>query len=61
MLRTPPPLTAEGEPVKPEPEKTFLQKYWLYIVAAMFALRKSRMLFVLLSHSLYAFSPNRWG
>ncbi|KAF8663499.1 hypothetical protein AX16_001067 [Volvariella volvacea WC 439] len=31
-LRTPPPLTPEGQPVQPVPEKTFLQKYWMYIV-----------------------------
>jgi hypothetical protein len=31
-LRTPPPLTAEGEPIAPAPEKTFLQKYWIYMV-----------------------------
>ncbi|CAA7259883.1 unnamed protein product [Cyclocybe aegerita] len=32
-LRTPPPLTPEGEVVKPVPEKSFLQKYWMYIAA----------------------------
>ncbi|KAI9574694.1 hypothetical protein HD554DRAFT_2049235 [Boletus coccyginus] len=31
-LRTPPPLTAEGEPIAPAPEKSFLQKYWIYMV-----------------------------
>ncbi|KAI6047433.1 hypothetical protein EDC04DRAFT_2887215 [Pisolithus marmoratus] len=31
-LRAPPPLTPEGVPVPPAPEKTFLQKYWVYIV-----------------------------
>jgi len=30
-LRAPPPLTPEGEVMKPQPEKTFLQKYWMYI------------------------------
>ncbi|KAI5123439.1 hypothetical protein M0805_006144 [Coniferiporia weirii] len=34
-LRVPPPLTPKGEPVAPAPEKTFLQKYWLYIAAAL--------------------------
>ncbi|KAH8999263.1 hypothetical protein EDB92DRAFT_1940932 [Lactarius akahatsu] len=37
-LRTPPPLTATGDPVTQVPEKTFLQKYWLYIVIALGAL-----------------------
>lgn len=37
-LKTPPPMTAEGEPVKPAPEKSFLQKYWMYIVAILLAL-----------------------
>jgi len=31
-LKTPPPLSTEGEPIAPIPEKTFLQKYWIYIV-----------------------------
>jgi hypothetical protein len=31
-LRAPPPLTAEGEAVQPPPQKSFIQKYWLYIV-----------------------------
>ncbi|KAJ8086785.1 hypothetical protein PM082_005610 [Marasmius tenuissimus] len=37
-LRVPPPLTQEGKPVEPVPEKSFLQKYWMYIAAAMIAL-----------------------
>ncbi|KAI9466864.1 hypothetical protein BJY52DRAFT_1182371 [Lactarius psammicola] len=37
-LRTPPSLTATGDPVIQVPEKTFLQKYWLYIVIALGAL-----------------------
>ncbi|KAJ8523422.1 hypothetical protein ONZ45_g132 [Pleurotus djamor] len=40
-LRTPPPLTETGEPVVPVPEKSFLQKYWLYIVAVLIALLMS--------------------
>jgi len=31
-LRAPPALTTDGEPVKPVPEKSFIQKYWMYIV-----------------------------
>ncbi|THV08412.1 hypothetical protein K435DRAFT_847277 [Dendrothele bispora CBS 962.96] len=38
QLRTPPPLTPAGEPVQPVPEKSFLQKYWMYIAALMIAL-----------------------
>ncbi|KAH9966099.1 hypothetical protein BC827DRAFT_1182099 [Russula dissimulans] len=37
-LRVPPPLTATGDPIVQEPEKTFLQKYWLYILIALGAL-----------------------
>jgi len=32
-LRPPPPLTPEGKVVTPEPEKSLLQKYWIYILA----------------------------
>ncbi|KAF9645667.1 hypothetical protein BDM02DRAFT_3119810 [Thelephora ganbajun] len=34
-LRSPPPLTPEGKVATPEPEKSFTQKYWVYIVALM--------------------------
>ncbi|KAF9008946.1 hypothetical protein BDQ17DRAFT_1301160 [Cyathus striatus] len=37
-LRTPPPLSRDGEVVQPAPEKSFLQKYWMYIAAVMIAL-----------------------
>ncbi|EEB88262.1 hypothetical protein MPER_13999, partial [Moniliophthora perniciosa FA553] len=40
-LKTPPPLTPKGEPVQSEPEKPFLQKYWMYILAAVIALMMS--------------------
>ncbi|KAJ6515759.1 hypothetical protein C8R45DRAFT_1086927 [Mycena sanguinolenta] len=40
-LRVPPPLTPEGEPVVPVPEKSFFQKYWLYGVAILLALMLS--------------------
>ncbi|KAJ7068399.1 hypothetical protein C8F01DRAFT_1335999 [Mycena amicta] len=30
-LRVPPPLTAEGQPIVPEPEKTLFQKYWVWL------------------------------
>jgi len=40
-LRTPPVLTTEGEPVKPVPEKSFIQKYWIYIVPMLIALLMS--------------------
>jgi len=31
-LRIPPQLTAEGEAVQPPPQKSFIQKYWIYII-----------------------------
>ncbi|TFY65635.1 hypothetical protein EVG20_g5448 [Dentipellis fragilis] len=31
-LRAPPQLTPQGEPVKPVQEKSFIQKYWMYIL-----------------------------
>jgi len=37
-LRSPPPLTPEGQVVTPEPEKSFIQKYWIYILAVMVVL-----------------------
>lgn len=37
-LRTPPPLTPEGEVVQPVPERSFLQKYWMYLAAVLVAL-----------------------
>ena len=40
-LRQPPPLTPEGQVVTPEPEKSFLQKYWIYILALMVILGQS--------------------
>ncbi|KAF5344074.1 hypothetical protein D9758_008825 [Tetrapyrgos nigripes] len=41
QLRTPPPLTPTGQPVQPVPEKSFLQKYWMYIAAVAVALLMS--------------------
>lgn len=29
-LRTPPPVDPQGQVVRPPPEKSFLQKYWMY-------------------------------
>ncbi|PFH52837.1 hypothetical protein AMATHDRAFT_1879 [Amanita thiersii Skay4041] len=40
-LRVPPPLSPDGEPVKPVPEKSFIQKYWMYILAILIALMAS--------------------
>jgi hypothetical protein len=40
-LRKPPPLTPQGEPVKPAPEQSFIQKYWIYGLVALGALRES--------------------
>jgi len=43
-LRVPPPLTETGDPVVRAPEKTFVQKYWLYIIIALGALSASGLL-----------------
>jgi len=37
-LHAPPPLTPQGEVVRPVPEKSFLQKYWMYIAALLLIL-----------------------
>ncbi|KAF6750753.1 hypothetical protein DFP72DRAFT_909923 [Ephemerocybe angulata] len=37
-LKTPPPLTPEGEVVQPVPEKGFFQKYWMYITIFLVAI-----------------------
>ncbi|KAG9121515.1 hypothetical protein FRC07_002486 [Ceratobasidium sp. 392] len=37
-LRTPPPLAPDGQPIKPVVEKSFIQKYWMYIVPALIIL-----------------------
>ncbi|KAI0750825.1 hypothetical protein C8Q80DRAFT_1268141 [Daedaleopsis nitida] len=37
-LRMPPPVTAEGKPVEAPREKSFLEKYWMYIAIALIAL-----------------------
>ena len=39
-LKTPPPLSPEGQPIKPVVEKSFIQKYWMYIVPVLILLRK---------------------
>ncbi|KAI0375691.1 hypothetical protein BV20DRAFT_904344, partial [Pilatotrama ljubarskyi] len=38
QLRVPPPVTAEGKPVEQPREKSFLEKYWMYIAIALVAL-----------------------
>ena len=43
-LRAPPAVTTDGEPVKPVPEKTFLQKYWMYLVPLLIVLRQYHLL-----------------
>ncbi|KAJ7590850.1 hypothetical protein C8J56DRAFT_1047095 [Mycena floridula] len=37
-LKAPPPVTPQGQPVQAVPEKTFIQKYWMYLAAAVIAL-----------------------
>ncbi|KAI9063174.1 hypothetical protein FKP32DRAFT_1548279, partial [Trametes sanguinea] len=34
-LRVPPPVTAEGKPVEAPREKSFIEKYWMYIAIAL--------------------------
>lgn len=29
------PVSATGEPIKPPPEKSFIQKYWIYLLIAL--------------------------
>ncbi|KAI0776067.1 hypothetical protein BD413DRAFT_469471 [Trametes elegans] len=38
QLRVPPPVTAEGKPVEAPREKSFLEKYWMYIAIALIAM-----------------------
>ncbi|KAH9846985.1 hypothetical protein C2E23DRAFT_890435 [Lenzites betulinus] len=38
QLRVPPPVTAEGKPVQAPKEKSFLEKYWMYIAIGLVAL-----------------------
>ena len=45
-LRAPPPLTPEGQVVTPEPEKTFIQKYWIYIVGFMIVIGQYNNLYL---------------
>ncbi|KAF8743471.1 hypothetical protein RHS02_02608, partial [Rhizoctonia solani] len=37
-LKVPPPMGADGQPIKPVPEQSFIQKYWMYIVPALIIL-----------------------
>lgn len=39
-LKTPLPLGLDGQPIKPVPEQSFIQKYWIYIVPALIIMRK---------------------
>jgi len=37
-LRKPPPVTPAGQTIQPVPEKSFIQKYWMYIATAFVVL-----------------------
>ncbi|KAF8591430.1 hypothetical protein K439DRAFT_1402033 [Ramaria rubella] len=37
-FRAPPQLSPKGEPIQPEPEKSFIQKYWMYIALGLVTL-----------------------
>lgn len=47
QLRTPPPLTTEGKPLEAPAEKSFLQKYWIYLVVGLLALGASSCSFLI--------------
>jgi hypothetical protein len=40
LLKEPPQLSAQGEVVAPMPEKTFFEKYWIYLLGVLLALRE---------------------
>jgi hypothetical protein len=54
-LRPPPPLTPEGTIVEPIPEKSFFEKYWMYLLAAGLMIRKSTSLTH--HHHIFIFVP----
>ncbi|PIL37202.1 hypothetical protein GSI_00895 [Ganoderma sinense ZZ0214-1] len=37
-LRVPPPVSAEGKPIEQPREKSFIEKYWMYMVIAVIAM-----------------------
>lgn len=37
-LRKPPPITPAGQPIQPVPEKSFIQKYWMYMATIVVVL-----------------------
>ncbi|CAE6396161.1 unnamed protein product [Rhizoctonia solani] len=37
-LKVPPPMGADGQVIKPVPEQSFIQKYWMYIIPALIIL-----------------------
>ena len=60
-LHAPPPLTPQGEVVQPIPEKSFLQKYWMYIAALLLIFRMSFMgSSPSLNSIFFSSSPRRW-
>lgn len=46
-LRNPIPLTQTGQPVAPPVEKSFFQKYWMYILGGVMLLSESRLTYML--------------
>ncbi|KAF8517826.1 hypothetical protein JB92DRAFT_2713200 [Gautieria morchelliformis] len=42
-LRAPPQLSPQGEPVQPQPEQSFIQKYWMYIAMGLITLGSSQL------------------
>ena len=54
-------MTAEGKPVEAPREKSFIEKYWVYMVIALVAMSKciALLLHMMLSQLLTRFLPQR--
>ena len=53
-------MTAEGKPVEAPREKSFIEKYWVYMVIALVAMSKCiALLHITLSQLLTRFLPPR--
>ena len=54
-------MTAEGKPVEAPREKSFIEKYWVYMVIALVAMSKciALLLHMMLSQLLTRYLPQR--
>ncbi|KAI0322518.1 hypothetical protein OF83DRAFT_1049297 [Amylostereum chailletii] len=57
-LHAPPQLSPQGEVVQPVPEKSFIQKYWIYAVIVLGAMRMSLLSLLLSPSSSPDFRPS---